>query len=166
MMMLCGGRAGRWMRWRSASLSQRIEGLPAQSAEKNLYVSPFLPLAGSYRFRLNQPGRRLSQLIRQSGAVTGTETEQMIALFTAERQPLSDHSLLAALVSHPLMTLKVMAGIHWEALKLWRKGAKFHHRPAPPTQASTLVLPPIDETSAQKTRDEWSQTRSECVSLS
>ena len=146
--------------------AQKRKPIITQSAEKNLYVSPFLPLAGSYRFRLNQPGRRLSQLIRQSGAVTGTETEQMIALFTAERQPLTDRSLLAAFVTHPLMTLKVMAGIHWEALKLWRKGAKFHHRPAPPAQASTLVLPSIDETSAQKPHDEWSQTRSECVSLS
>jgi DUF1365 family protein len=38
------------------------------------------------------------------------------------------------------MTLKVVAGIHWEALHLWRKGITFHKRPAPPEQAVTYVL--------------------------
>jgi uncharacterized protein len=119
---------------------QKGQQIITQSAQKGLYVSPFLPIEGHYRFRLNQPGQRLTQLIRQSGAITGTETEQMIALFTAGRQRLTDGRLLQALMTHPLMTLKVMAGIHWEALKLWRKGAKFHSRPAPPAKPATLVM--------------------------
>ena len=119
--------------------NQRGAALVTQSADKGLYVSPFLPLAGHYRFRMNAPGKRLTQLIRQSGAITGEVTEQMIATFTAERKPLTQSRLLLALITHPLMTAKVMAGIHWEALKLWRKGATFHSRPAPPETQATVV---------------------------
>ena len=45
---------------------------------------------------------------------------------------MSDTGLLRAFASHPLMTLKVVAGIHWEALKIWRKGIGLQPRPAPP----------------------------------
>ncbi|MEO0394096.1 MAG: DUF1365 domain-containing protein, partial [Pseudomonadota bacterium] len=119
--------------------NQRGARLITQSAAKGLYVSPFLPLAGHYRFRLNAPGKQLTQLIRQSGATTGTEAEQLIAVFTAERTPLTQGTLLKALLTHPLMTVKVMAGIHWEALKIWRKGAKFHGRPQPPAIPATII---------------------------
>lgn len=121
--------------------NQRGANLITQSADKGLYVSPFLPLAGHYRFRMNPPGRRLTQLIRQSGDITGETTEQMIATFTADRAPLTQGRLLKALITHPLMTAKVMAGIHWEALKLWRKGAKFHSRPTPPETPATVIQP-------------------------
>ena len=42
---------------------------------------------------------------------------------------LADPALLAAWARHPLLTLKVVAGIHWEALKLWRKGVKYRPKP-------------------------------------
>ena len=116
---------------------QRHGGLITQAADKAFYVSPFLPLAGHYRFRLNRPGGRLNQLIRQSGA----SGEQLTALFDAGRRPLDDAGLLSAVVTHPLMTLKVVGGIHWEALKIWRRGAKFHHRPSPPPPPASLILP-------------------------
>jgi DUF1365 family protein len=38
------------------------------------------------------------------------------------------------------MTLKVVAGIHYEALHLWRKGMKFHKRPTPPAHDVTYVF--------------------------
>ena len=119
--------------------NQRGAPFVTQSADKGLYVSPFLPLAGHYRFRMNAPGQRLTQLIRQSGKITGEQTEQMIATFTAERAPLTQSRLLRALITHPLMTIKVMVGIHWEALKLWRRGAKFHSRPTPPATMATVI---------------------------
>jgi uncharacterized protein len=114
---------------------QQHAALITQQADKGLYVSPFLPLAGHYRFRLNRPGQYLSQLIRQSGAAG----EQLVATFTAERQALTDRNILRMVAQHPLMTLKVVAGIHWEALKLWRKGASFHHRPPAPAAPATLT---------------------------
>jgi DUF1365 family protein len=45
------------------------------------------------------------------------------------RRPLTDRTLLRALVRHPFVTHKTIAMIHWHALQLWRRGARFHrHR--------------------------------------
>jgi DUF1365 family protein len=45
------------------------------------------------------------------------------------------------LVAYPLMTMKVMGGIHWEALKLWWKGVPiYRHKPAAARIASTIVV--------------------------
>ena len=51
----------------------------------------------------------------------------------------SDGTLLAAFFTHPLLTLKVVAAIHWEALRLWTKGVRLQPRPAPPAAPVTLV---------------------------
>ncbi len=106
-----------------------------QGCAKSFYVSPFIPMRASYRFRLRPPGETLSVAIREA-----TEAgETLVATQTGRRQPLSDAGLLRALVRHPLMTAKVMAAIHWEALRLWRKGAAFHRRPAPPPAPVSIV---------------------------
>ena len=51
------------------------------------------------------------------------------ASLAGERRELSDGALLAAFAAFPLLTLKVVAGIHWEALKLWWKGVPVYDRP-------------------------------------
>ena len=62
------------------------------------------------------------------------------ASFAGSRQPLTDGTLRRALFAYPLMTLKVTAAIHWEALKLWAKGVPvFRHRAAPARVATTVV---------------------------
>lgn len=99
-----------------------------QSCDKRFYVSPFIGMAATYRFRLRVPDDRLSILIRQ--ATPAGET--LIASQTGHRAGLSDGGLLRAFLTHPLVTLKVFGAIHWQALKLWRKGARFHSRPTPP----------------------------------
>ncbi len=48
------------------------------------------------------------------------------------RRPLNDTELLRVFVTHPLLTLKVVAGIHFEALLIWLKGVRLHVRPPPP----------------------------------
>src|SRR5690606_14068312 len=64
------------------------------------------------------------------------------AVFTGRREPLTDRSLLRMLVRYPLMTLKVTAAIHWQALRLWLKGVPlFRHHRAPQRVASTIVRP-------------------------
>ena len=56
------------------------------------------------------------------------------------RKPLTDGELLRALFAYPLMTLKVTAAIHWEAIKLWAKGVPvFRHRKALARVATTIV---------------------------
>jgi DUF1365 family protein len=92
-------------------------------------------MQGEYRFRLNVPGETLTLVINQSDA----EGPLLHAAFTGRRQALSDASLLRMLARFPLMTLKVVMGIRWEALRLWRKGVQLVDRPAPPAEPVTLV---------------------------
>jgi uncharacterized protein len=103
------------------------DGVVRQACAKRFYVSPFLPLAGAYRFLIRPPAERVSIVIRQSGP----EGLQLIASLTGERAPLSDRELARIFLQFPLMTLKVIGSIHWQALKLWLRGASYHpHRPA------------------------------------
>jgi len=106
-----------------------------QTCEKDFYVSPFMDMQSSYRFRLNEPGEKLSILIRQKTP----EGETLVATHTGRREPLSDRTIVKMAVLYPLLTVKVVAGIHWEALKLWIKGAVFHARPAEPETSVTVV---------------------------
>lgn len=112
-------------------------GPVVQSADKRFYVSPFIAMDSRYHFRLAVPGERLAVAIRQDVAAGS----QLIARQTGRRRPLSDASLLRALFAYPLMTTKVIGSIHWQALRLWIKGAKIELRPATTADAVTLVGP-------------------------
>lgn len=110
----------------------REAGAPVvQRAEKNFHVSPFIGMRATYRFRVDEPEERYAILIRQSVP----EGELLVATHVADRAPFSDAELAKVFFAYPLLTLKVVLGIHWEALKLWLKGAKYHSRPAPPATA-------------------------------
>lgn len=61
----------------------------------------------------------------------------MDATLAAERLPLTSRTLLVQGLKMPWMTLKVVAGIHWEALKLWLRGARYHPKPSPPNHESS-----------------------------
>lgn len=114
------------------------DGLVRQRAAKGFYVSPFLDMDLDYRFTLRPPGDRVSIVIDEHDAAGD---KVLHAAFTGRHRPLSDASLTRAVAAHPLMTLKVMAGIHWEALHLWRKGLKVRPRPAAPDNPVTVVRP-------------------------
>jgi uncharacterized protein len=103
-----------------------------QACPKLFYVSPFLQVTGGYRFALRPPDEKVSIIIHQ-GDETG---DNLIATHTAARQPLTDLTLTKAVLTHPLMTLKVVAAIHWQALWIWLKGAKYQ-APPPPTIGSS-----------------------------
>lgn len=110
--------------------ADRDHSVLRQQAEKRFHVSPFIAMEGRYDFRIADPDDRLSIVILERDA----EAPVMIATHRARRVDLSDKALLRAWLAHPLMTLKVMAAIHWQAWRLWRKGARFHARPAPPAR--------------------------------
>jgi hypothetical protein len=61
------------------------------------------------------------------------------ARLDARRRPLDDAALLRVFFTHPLLTLKVVAGIHWEAAKLWVRGVRLHPRPAPPATPVSIT---------------------------
>lgn len=102
---------------------------------KEFHVSPFFAIDGSYRFRLSPPGDGIAIDIRYGDA----DGDLLVATQTGRRVALTTRNLLSAIARHPLVTLKVIAGIHWEALKLWRKGARFHRRPDPPVRRVPLA---------------------------
>lgn len=109
-----------------------------QRCDKRMHVSPFLPLDMHYRFRVRPPGEQLSigvQTHDAQGAV-------LLARLDAQRRPLTDAALLRAFCTHPLLTLKVIAAIHWEALQLWRKGARLHPRPPAPAEPVSFATRP------------------------
>ncbi|MBO6837840.1 MAG: DUF1365 family protein, partial [Alphaproteobacteria bacterium] len=56
----------------------------------------------------------------------------LMARHTGRGRDLTDRAIATAIARHPLMTAKVVAGIHWEALRLWLKGARFHSKPPRP----------------------------------
>ena len=97
-----------------------------QRADKALFVSPFNHMDMRYEFRLGLPEARQVVAIR----VFDAEGHLMTASYVAERRPLDTPHLLRVLAAFPLMTFKVIAGIHWEAFRLWLKRVPlFPHRP-------------------------------------
>lgn len=110
-------------------------GAVRQTCEKCFYVSPFMDMDLRYEFRIVPPDRTVSVAIR----TLGCETPQLVAALSGTRRELGDRALLSAFLGRPLVTAKVIAAIHWEALKLWRKGIALRPRPAPPTRPVTIV---------------------------
>jgi DUF1365 family protein len=105
-----------------------------QTCDKALYVSPFMDMDMRYDFALTPPGGSVSL------SVTGSDVEGklIVASFAGRRRTLNDRALLGLLVGLPFLTLRVVAGIHWEALKLWWKGVGVRRHPEPPrTQLTT-----------------------------
>lgn len=99
-----------------------------QRAAKRLYVSPFYRVEGEYRFDISAPAETLE--LRIVKAVDGRP--DFVATQTAKQEALTDQRLKALLWSIPLMTLKVVIAIHWQALRLFLKGAPFGARPPGP----------------------------------
>lgn len=105
----------------------------AWDKEKCFHVSPFFDLVGQYRFVLSEPGERLRVAIHEA-----REGQPILnATLAAERRTTSDGAILGQVLRMPFMTLKVVAGIHWEALKIWLRGARFHGKPEPPRHGAS-----------------------------
>lgn len=109
-------------------------GIVHQETRKVFHVSPFIGMDCRYRFAIRPPDNKLAIQIRQSDA---KDTPLLVARHTGRGQPLTDRAVVAAIARHPLMTVKVVAGIHWEALRLWLKGMPFHTKPPRPVEHVT-----------------------------
>jgi len=112
-----------------------VEGTIRQECAKRFYVSPFMDMALRYRFRLTPPGEKLGLAIE----VSDQRGTLLTAGLSARRRTLTDAALLRGFLRHPLMAAQVLGGIHWEALKLWRKGMRVRPRPAPPPAPISIV---------------------------
>ncbi len=103
--------------------------------DKQLYVSPFIDMAASYDFTTRVPDERVSVVVRETAA----GGRVLVATLGATRRPLTGRGLASVLARYPLLTLKVIGGIHWEAAKLRLKGAPYRRRGAPPASTMTVV---------------------------
>ena len=97
-----------------------------QDTDKQLFVSPFAHMRMHYHFRLNAPGERQIVIIRASDE----QGVLVTASYVADKRRLTATELSRFIFIYPLLGLKVILGIHWEALKLWCKGVPwFKHQP-------------------------------------
>ncbi|MEO1066190.1 MAG: DUF1365 domain-containing protein [Pseudomonadota bacterium] len=96
-----------------------------QECGKLLHVSPFIDMPMRYFFRLKRPAHTVSFRILEKD-----ESGPLLsATLHAKHQHLTSRALALLLAKMPLLTAKVTLAIHYEALKLWFKGAKFHPNP-------------------------------------
>ena len=109
-----------------------------QGCAKEFHVSPFMAMDMRYDFRVHAPDERLNL------AILGGDSDgpMIVAALSAKRRPLTDAALLRAFLRTPLLTMKVIGGIHWEALRLWIKGVRLHARPPAPAHGVSIVQPP------------------------
>ena len=98
-----------------------------QTCQKAFYVSPFMPMSLRYDFTLSPPG----ETVKVQVAASDGEGLLLDTWFMGRRRALTDASLLAALLAFPLMTLKVVAAIHWQALLIWASGIPLVKKPRP-----------------------------------
>lgn len=117
--------------------SSASDGQITQRCDKAFFVSPFLEMDLRYEFQVTPPGARavVAMTVKRGDDIALT------ASFAGERYDLTDANLLRAWAGNPLMTLKVIAGIHWEALKMWAKGVRYlgRARPANPSEPETKL---------------------------
>lgn len=107
----------------------------AQSCPKELYVSPFTGADGHYSFHVVPPSDRVvvGVALRESGQPV------LKTHFCGDRVPISDRSIARMLARHPLMTLKVIGAIHYEAVRLWVKGVPLVKKHISPVYSFTVI---------------------------
>ncbi len=100
---------------------------------KRLHVSPFFGMAGRYRFRFLVDDARVAVRI----VYEDDEGGELVTSIAGTRRPFTDREIARAFLRRPFGAARTTALIHWQALKLWRKGVRFRRRPEPPRRSVT-----------------------------
>ena len=95
-----------------------------QKCRKKFYVSPFMDMETFYNFKILCPNEKLSISIKQ----TDLEGTILTAVQTGKKKEFTFKQLLLNFFKYPLMTIKIITAIHFEALLLWKKGARYRKR--------------------------------------
>ena len=109
---------------------------PELRAKKMLHVSPFCRVEGLYRFRFARSDDRIVARVEHDDA----QGPLLITSVSGELAPATAARQWRAFFGQPLMTLFVIARIHWQALRLLAKRVPFVNKPQAPTQALTRGL--------------------------
>jgi len=94
--------------------------------DKRFHVSPFMPMDCEYHWRFTAPGEDLHVHMQ----VWRDGVRQFDAGLDLQRHPLDGRGLAQVLLRYPLMTVQVVAAIHWQALRLWLKRTPIHDHPS------------------------------------
>ena len=97
------------------------DNLLQHNCEKKFHVSPFIEMNCNYFFRILKPSEKISVIIDQYQS----NEKILFASQDGKRADLTSAELMKSYLKHPLMTLKIISAIHFEAFKLWAKGIKF-----------------------------------------
>ena len=119
-------------------------------APKTLHVSPFWDVSGQYRFTVNTVGNEFSLLIENLSDNGRFHT----ATLQVTRKSATSAALIRRTVLAPFSGLAVIARIHWQALRLWLKGARYHSRPKAPEKAYSIATssPSLETTNGRALR--------------
>jgi len=112
-------------------------------AQKVFHVSPFLTREGSYRFRFDIQLPKVGIFIDYYDPQAN---QQLITSMVGRTVPFSRHQLRVAFWRHPLVTLKAIAMIHWQAIRLLVKGVKYHPKPTQTHPTVTITDPHLQPT--------------------
>ncbi|GAA3852939.1 DUF1365 domain-containing protein [Celeribacter arenosi] len=103
------------------------------TARKHLHVSPFQDVAGLYHFNFDIDAQKIAiRIFHENGA------KGVIATLHGKRARLTNRAILLATLRRPFGPMRTIALIHWQALKLKLKGARWRRQPTPPTHELTL----------------------------
>lgn len=112
-------------------------------AEKTFHVSPFMDVSGQYRFTLRAPDEKLRVTVENW--MDGARCH--MANINAVAVPATTSNLVRLALHQPFSSFGVTAGIHWQALKIWLKGAGYRRKPEAPARTATIAASSPVETS-------------------
>ena len=104
---------------------QKSETLYAHSAEKKLFVSPFISMSATYDFYIEKPSKKIQLAIHEFENTKHVLT----ATLTGKEASLNNDAIISTAIRYPFLTFKVIGAIHWNALLLWLKRVPFFHYP-------------------------------------